>query len=144
MFLCFLLLSTAFYHQPALAQTSTASQSSSVPFIGGGYQFVYSYNEIRGDVGIENACSKAATFPYQLTWLIDIYQVHNSPAIRFCVSGTDCSEVYWDSVLVQASPLARQVFVKRVTVYTFQWSHKAFFCRKIVNLHLTLLFLEQT
>ena len=90
-----------------LAQPTATSFSNSIPFIGGGYKFVMSYDEMRGDVGRDNGC--VGTFPYQLTWYIDIYQVRNSPAIRFCLSGTDCSEKYWDSVMVQASPLQRQV-----------------------------------
>jgi hypothetical protein len=66
-----------------------------------------SYDEMRGDVGRENACT--GTFPYQITWDVDIYQLAGSPAIRFCISGTDCSEKFWDSSLVLATPLARKV-----------------------------------
>ena len=98
----------AWFHGSVIAQSSTSSsQSNSIPFIGGGYKLVYSYDEVRGDVGRDNACT--GTFPYQMTWLIDIYQNPNNPGIRFCISGTDCSEKYWDGVTVQANRLARQV-----------------------------------
>ncbi len=89
------------------SQQATPVQSAQLPFVGGGYRVTMSYDEVRGDVGQDNACT--GTFPYQITWDVDIYQLAGSPAIRFCISGTDCSEKYWDSTLVQATPLARQV-----------------------------------
>jgi hypothetical protein len=108
-----------------LAQTSTSSTSpaASIPFVGGGYEFVMSYDEVRGDVGRENAC--VGPFPYQLTWFIDIYQVPSSPAIRFCITGTDCSEKYWDSVLLPATPLARKV---RAIVFDFKFQTISNWC----------------
>jgi hypothetical protein len=93
--------------QEVLSQTSTTAQPVPLPFVGGGYRVIMSYDEMRGDVGRENACK--GTFPYQITWDVDIYQLAGYPAIRFCISGTDCSEKYWDSTLVLATPLARKV-----------------------------------